>query len=224
MHLPKPALLSLLALPSVLAHPALTLRSAEEAITPFDATETGIRWTGKIFVSDAEPTELYGSAEDIYNQIHTLNPDYDPDVVNPDPVEVRDVLLGKRAETRGCGVTATGSWENLQEASQFLRGLGSQCAAPAKDCRRMTCKNTSATYLCSEGNAVSERCGTLADMVSDIIRNCCGPAVTYGQKSGHVYKDRVYSVWAGYGNCNHASTTRPTQYPHGSNGGPNGSC
>ncbi|KAK4177098.1 hypothetical protein QBC36DRAFT_300548 [Triangularia setosa] len=221
MQLPKSILLSL-AIPSVLAHPGLATARSEN-ITPFDATQTGIQWTGKIFLTDAEPTVLYGTAEDIYGQIHALNPDYDPDVVNPDPIAARDRLLGKRAETLNCRSMATGGFHNLEDAYRYLNGLGSQCAAPAKACRRMTCKNTSATYLCSEGNPISESCRSLADMVIRVVKNCCGSGVV-GPKSGSVYRDRTFSVWAGYGNCNHATTTRPTDYPHGSDGGPNRAC
>ncbi|KAK4222859.1 hypothetical protein QBC38DRAFT_66394 [Podospora fimiseda] len=227
--LPKSVLLALVAaLPTMTMAAALPAEDVPAELPA--ATFEGITWTGKIFRDDLEPTVLHGDADAIYNQIMALNPEYVASEVNPDPEEDVLAALSKRAQVRTCKVMATGYRNDLMEAESRLRSLGSNCGAPAKQCRRMTCQNTSATYICSEANDVSVKCNSLASLVQSIHQGCCtgrmdnNPEYPFGSgKSGHIYNDRVWSVWVGYGNCNHGSDSRPTQYPYpgGSN---NGQC
>ncbi|KAK4222952.1 hypothetical protein QBC38DRAFT_488779 [Podospora fimiseda] len=226
--LPKSVLLALVAaLPTMTMAAALPAEDVPAELPA--AVFEGITWTGKIFKDDVEPTVLHGDANEIYDQIMALNPKYVSSEVNPDPEEdVVAALLSKRAQVRTCKVMATGYKNDLIEAENRLRSLGSNCGAPAKQCRRMTCENTSATYICSEANDVSVKCNSLGSLVQSIHNNCCtgktssDPAASFGTgKSGHIYNDRLWSVWVGYGNCNHGSDSRPTQYPYpgGSNNG-----
>jgi hypothetical protein len=56
--------------------------------------------------------------------------------------------LEKRGETRTCGTMATGTLERSIQAQSDLKKLGGSCGAPANSCRRMTCKDNTATYIC----------------------------------------------------------------------------
>lgn len=55
-------------------------------------------------------------------------------------------------------------------------------------------------------------CSTAGHMVNDIVQNCCQ---NYrAGRSGHIYVNRDYSIWLGYGNCSHANTDGPHTYPY----------
>jgi hypothetical protein len=58
-------------------------------------------------------------------------------------------------------------------------------------------------------------------MVDDIMLNCC-QGYRAG-RSGHIYMNRDYSIWLGYGNCGHASNRGPSTYPY-PGGNVNPSC
>ncbi len=49
-------------------------------------------------------------------------------------------------------------------------------------------------------------------MVNDILLNCCNGYRT--GKSGYIYMNREYSIWVGYGNCNHTTNVFPQTYPY----------
>ncbi|KAK4172836.1 hypothetical protein QBC36DRAFT_196048 [Triangularia setosa] len=211
MVLPKSVLLALLVTPKVLAA-LLSPTSAGPDVN------TGITWTGRIFKNDKDVTTLTGDATDILAKILAINPDYDASEIAPD--DTTAALLDKRADYRTCAVMATGNLNELIWASDDLKKLGQNCSTPKRDCRRMTCRDTTATYICSElDTSVSIPCRDAGDLVDNILRNCC--TGYRSGKAGHIYRDNRVSIWAGYGNCNHAATTRPTYYgyPGGSNNG-----
>jgi hypothetical protein len=83
--------------------------------------------------------------QDIYAQILARNPDYVAAEVSPEDAVA---TLEKRGETRTCGTMATGTLERSIEAGNDLRKLGGNCGAPRSACRRMTCKDTTASYIC----------------------------------------------------------------------------
>jgi hypothetical protein len=58
-------------------------------------------------------------------------------------------------------------------------------------------------------------------MVGDIQLNCC-QGYRAG-RSGYIYMNWEYSIWVGYGNCNHASSVYPNTYPY-PGGQVNGLC
>ncbi|PGG95743.1 hypothetical protein AJ79_09896 [Helicocarpus griseus UAMH5409] len=77
-------------------------------------------------------------------------------------------------------------------------------------------------HLTEFDDGTSVPCAMVAGNVAEIIRNCC----TLSQKgvSGHYYpQSRDYSVWVGYGNCNHSPKTYPHTYAY-PGGSPNGLC
>lgn len=57
-------------------------------------------------------------------------------------------MLEKRGESRTCGAIAVGTLERSIEAAKYLKKLGGSCGAPSRACRRMTCKDTTASYIC----------------------------------------------------------------------------
>jgi hypothetical protein len=63
-------------------------------------------------------------------------------------------------------------------------------------------------------------CDWAANSISEVVDYCCQGDMA--AKSGSVYTDK-YSVWAGYGNCNHPSGSRPTNYGY-PGGNVNGLC
>ncbi|KAK4220648.1 hypothetical protein QBC38DRAFT_525498 [Podospora fimiseda] len=209
----------------VAALPTVVMAAALPEL-PHDVSEGGIKWTGKIFKDDKKPTVLYGEIEDILDQILALNPNYVASEVNPDP-ETAQSALQRRVETLTCATMATGGQYDITAGADHLVSVGAQCETPAKQCRRMTCKNTTGSYLCSEGNNISLSCNSLARIVRRVNTDCCNGKDKYGSnssgKSGHIYNDRIWSVWVGYGNCGHSSSSRPTDYPY-PGGSPNGVC
>jgi hypothetical protein len=174
--------------------------------------------------------------QDIYARILAINPDYVASEIAPEDAAA---ALQKRGETRTCGTMATGDHEHVIKAASDLKKLGQQCGAPAKACRRMTCQDTTASYICSvclfflrcpfttyrrrrldsadfapqeKTAAVSIPCKDAGRMVNDILLNCCNGY--RAGKSGHIYMNRDYSIWVGYGNCNHATNVFPHTYPY----------
>ncbi|KAK4165210.1 hypothetical protein QBC43DRAFT_343917 [Cladorrhinum sp. PSN259] len=107
-----------------------------------------------IFKTDTKPTVLYGELDQILEQILARNPAFVGSEVNPDPEDALSAL-SKRAEVLTCAVMATGQGREMEWADSRLISVGGNCGAPAKQCRRMTCKNTTGTYICSEGSDVS---------------------------------------------------------------------
>ncbi|KEZ44032.1 hypothetical protein SAPIO_CDS3760 [Scedosporium apiospermum] len=182
---------------------------------------SGMQWTGNIFEGE-EPITLYGTAEQIYDAIIKANPNFSGADVSDAEARItpRDILT-KRNQL-SCAVMATAGHYDAKNAGNYLRSLRGMCGAPNKECRRMTCQNTSASYICSEfSDGTSIFCATAADQVYWIEGTCCknGNGV-----SGHSYADnRDYSVWLGYGNCGHSSSSRPSSYPY-PGGSPNGLC
>ncbi|KAK4185437.1 hypothetical protein QBC35DRAFT_465560 [Podospora australis] len=197
-----------------ICHPAVL----GAALSPFarDGTEPtiGIKWTGRIFKTDAEPRVLEGEAEEILNQILAINPDYVAERVNPEYVpKDSNNDLTRRAETRGCAVMATGSKGDVDNAIRHLNSIGGLCQTPSRQCTRMTCSQTTGTYICSEtSNVASVYCSVAGGWVRNIHDNCCSSS-TAGL-SGHIYQDRIQSVWVGYANCGHAASKRPTDYSY----------
>lgn len=57
--------------------------------------------------------------------------------------------------------------------------------------------------------------------MNNIMLNCCQGYRAGG--SGHIYQDGRYSIWLGYGNCNHATNVFPHTYPY-PGGNVNGGC
>jgi hypothetical protein len=156
--LTKSILLAFAAVPAVLG-------AALSPITEAADVDSGITWTGRIFKTDKDVTTLHGDAsvscdstsyqkpihpltktQDIYAQILAINPDYVASEIAPEDAAS---ALAKRGETRTCGTMAVGNNERVIQAAGDLKKLGQQCGAPAKSCRRMTCKDTTATYICS---------------------------------------------------------------------------
>ncbi|KAJ2898988.1 hypothetical protein MKZ38_003557 [Zalerion maritima] len=80
------------------------------------------------------------SADDgaIYDGIISANPDYSPEV-SADALHAgtaaRNALAKRNAS---CAVMATGDRYDLGDAKRYLDGLGRNCGAGARDCRRMT--------------------------------------------------------------------------------------
>ncbi|KAK0663016.1 hypothetical protein QBC41DRAFT_234704 [Cercophora samala] len=212
MVLPKSVLLTLAAIPCVLA-------AVASPRAPDVDADDGMTWTGRIFKTDEELTEIHGTATEILAKILAINPEYNAAEISPE-----DALdaLERRAEVLTCATMATGDLERAITAANDLQKLGQNCGAPAKACRRMTCQNTTASYICSETNsAVSISCHTAGRQVRHIHLNCCNG--WHAGKSGHIYQDGQYSIWLGYGNCNHATNVYPHTYPY-PGGNVNGEC
>ncbi|KAK4160205.1 hypothetical protein QBC43DRAFT_293254 [Cladorrhinum sp. PSN259] len=218
--LPKSLLFALVA-----ALPTVTMAAAVPEL-PQDASEGGLKWTGKIFKTDTEPTVLHGEIGQVLEQILALNPDYVASEVNPEPEEDAVAALSKRAEILTCATMATGEGRDINAGADHLLSVGGNCETPAKSCRRMTCNHTTASYLCSEGNPISVKCNSLSRVVRRVRTDCCNGSPPGGGgsgRSGYIYNDRIWSVWVGYGNCNHATNSRPSGYPY-PGGSPNGLC
>ncbi|KAK3995943.1 hypothetical protein QBC44DRAFT_365917 [Cladorrhinum sp. PSN332] len=196
----------------------------------------GIKWTGVIFPGEPA-TELWGTVEEIYEQVLALNPNYVaqpieneaktiPSLSLPDrhaknnntTTTTPDNLLMKR-DTLNCGASAmaTGYIWDLRNQVSYHWNLGGYCQAPANQCRRTACHATTATYLCGEyGNAANVPCRDVAYYVDVIINTCCN--ISNG-RSGSYYTN-TFSVWAGYGDCWHPVNNWPSYYyyPGGNNG------
>ncbi|KAK4671479.1 hypothetical protein QC764_606200 [Podospora pseudoanserina] len=212
MVLPKSILFALAAIPCVLA-------AVASPRAPDLDLDDGMTWTGRIFKTDTEVTELHGTATEILAQILAINPEYNAAEIAPeDALEA----LEKRAEVLTCGTMATGDLDRSITAANDLKKLGQNCGAPSKRCRRMTCQSTTASYICSENSSdVSIPCSTAGRQVNHIILNCCRGY--RAGRSGHIYQDGRYSIWLGYGNCNHATNVFPHTYPY-PGGNVNGGC
>ncbi|KXX75361.1 hypothetical protein MMYC01_207875 [Madurella mycetomatis] len=196
--------------------------------------ELELEWTGRIFKDDAEETTLYGDAETIYRKILALNPEYVAEDINPIDSSfdsqnitieaVDDFGIAKRqqdGDVLSCGhVMATGDHGNIRSAGSYLRGIGGTCRAPVADCRRMTCQNTTGTYLCGETKAAAISCHEAGNLVQAVFVNCCRGG---GSAAAHIYRKRDLSIWVGYANCNHSPKKRPTDYPY-PGGRVNGNC
>ncbi|KAK0654002.1 hypothetical protein QBC41DRAFT_377703 [Cercophora samala] len=216
---------------------------------PFDSTNStslnpdngyGIKWTGVITPGQPK-TSLFGTIDEIYERILAINPNY-----VAQPLDESDLALlatpwnspetsklAARQRSRyldnipnpRCRVMATGNSRSLSYQIEQLEYIGGICEAPKDACRRVGCKSTTAGYLCGEnGSPAVVACTDVSRRMDKIKRGCCSVIFDIGGKpvSGNI-KHANYSVWAGYGNCNHGIDSSPSKYPY-PGGGVNGKC
>ncbi|KAK3986580.1 hypothetical protein QBC44DRAFT_247869 [Cladorrhinum sp. PSN332] len=214
----------LFAMPSFVLQAIATPAEVGDATAFASSTDQGygIKWTGVIVPGEAE-TELWGYVDEIYASILAINPDYVAQPINytsdaggseSNNLEKRDV---------SCATMATGDKTELGvKQNNYLRTVGGFCASPKDRCRRTACGGTSATYICGEnGNSISVPCVEVAQKLSLIVNGCCAAKGRKGVSG--TWTTYAWKVWAGYGNCNHASETWPSNYPY-PGGSPNGIC
>jgi len=104
--------------------------------------------------------------------------------------------------------------------------LGGNCGVGGGlgTCVRMRCRSTSAAYLCAESSSsVTKSCAEIANKLTRIFENCCDYSSGISGHRYHLDENPKYSVWIGYGNCNHPVTRGPSTYPY-PGGSPNGLC
>ncbi|KAK0615285.1 hypothetical protein B0T17DRAFT_657485 [Bombardia bombarda] len=158
-------------------------------------------------------------------------------ITNPTSM-VRDLPLWRRnATTPGgsdlsrldlvCGTFSTGDRNRLYDL--IFHDIGVQnraCTTPAKMCRRHSCKDTSAIYVCNDNDFdIAPNCMyDVARLAVYPYDNCCRGTNPRKGMSGQQFSNQGWNVIIGYGNCNHdKDQDRPSKGPNGDLG-PNGPC
>ncbi|KAK4200171.1 hypothetical protein QBC40DRAFT_254275 [Triangularia verruculosa] len=218
----------------------LALVTATTTISLASATNTslvysdgyGIKWTGVIIAGEPK-AELYGTVDEIFEQILAINPSYiaqpldetdkarlaSPVYKEGDPAKHKLTARQQKYHnipTPTCRVMATGNSRSLDRLISRLEYLGGVCEAPQNACRRVGCWYTTAGYLCGEnGHAAVVACTDVSRRMEAIKNGCC--PLLWDPKgrpiSGHIYHEK-YSIWAGYGNCNHGEDRTPSFYTY----------
>ncbi|CAI4214335.1 unnamed protein product [Parascedosporium putredinis] len=180
-----------------LANPVVTSRSqaAEAEIETLSQDDgVGIEWTGSIFPGE-DPVTLYGTVEVILAAILALNPNYQPDPLSTSS----DISSGSEP-----------SWElsiGNESASDIEKR---QAVTYSVGCAPMATALKPGMGEFNDGTSIP--CRDAAVMLTWMHDRCC--RYSFGI-SAHVYPShRDYSVWLGYGNCNHAVNRRPSTYPY----------
>ncbi|KAK4180782.1 hypothetical protein QBC36DRAFT_228920 [Triangularia setosa] len=198
----------------------------------------GIKWTG-VIIPGQPKAELFGIVDEIYEQILAINPNYVAQPLDESDLARLTSPLDKPETAKltarqsyldnipkpTCRVMATGNTRTLDRHINNLEYIGGICEAPRNACRRVGCWKTTGGYLCGEnGNAAVVACTDVSRRLEKIKKSCCPQVWDVGGRpvSGHIYQS-TYSVWAGYGNCNHEADSRPSHYPY-PGGGINGIC
>ena len=177
-----------------------------------------IVWTG--IIKEREYT-LHGDARSVLRRIRSIDPDYVANYTDPNGRE-----LEKRTSTLICGNYATASYSTIGSGAggliKDLALLGGTCAVPAgqHSCSRISCRDTSAIYLCNDNeNEIAPSCNDLSKYASAISNACSGSSSS--AFSGQQFNDDdVYNVVVAYGNCNDYPNVAPSDY---NSPGPNGS-
>ncbi|KAK4194156.1 hypothetical protein QBC40DRAFT_260298 [Triangularia verruculosa] len=211
---------------------------------------SGMLWRGSIFPGEEEVV-LQGSVIEIWDQIYSLNPDFEPPNAEPENqakpgavheaedgwepypwTNVQGFTKSSDGNYRGhipndwkfnslkCAPMAMGSMTDITRNVDILSTLPGKCGAPSKACRRMACVNTSALYFCNDlETQLDVDCSQAAEFLQQIMNNCCPNQRT---SSGLTRSKEGFSVWLGYGNCNHSPDVPPSEYKLG--GGNNKKC
>ncbi|KAK1834438.1 hypothetical protein QBC39DRAFT_369334 [Podospora conica] len=100
------------------------------------------------------------------------------------------------------------------------------CATPARTCRKIVCRNTSAVYICNDNDHdVNPTCTDVAAEAMKIVDNCCGGGSYKAGLSGQRFTEAGYNVVVAFGNCQHGiDSDNPGMGPAEDPWGPNGSC
>jgi hypothetical protein len=95
--------------------------------------------------------------QDIYEAIISVNPNYTAEINDKDlPLALRNKIEADKLSARNttaaassyaCGVFKTGNANDIADGQNHLASLGGTCGASGTSCARMTCKNTSGTYV-----------------------------------------------------------------------------
>ncbi|KAH8587773.1 hypothetical protein B0O99DRAFT_677837, partial [Bisporella sp. PMI_857] len=198
--------LSMLACTIATSPPNLSLRDTGELLTEEEFLLSDdidgiapMEFTGPITPGGPEFT-LFGTAEDILNQIHELNPSYDvwafpeyaadleakgftrDDLTSSENLARSQAFnltayggLEKRVEGVNCGIGQwVGQWFQCINAMTNLINLGSAwCRAPAKKCARMGCSHSCGMWLCSKMEKEKKvHCGDIAHDINVIANEC----------------------------------------------------
>ncbi|UKZ52872.1 hypothetical protein TrVGV298_006659 [Trichoderma virens] len=114
-------------------------------------------WTGQVKAGEDNVT-LSGTAEEIYNQIIAINPDYDSQLGVKSGREASDTVPHIRGDpintsSRNCNVFKETYQINVYDGINYLYAIGNGgCTAPAGwgGCIRTTCNNNAAIFLCND--------------------------------------------------------------------------
>ncbi|KAK4171800.1 hypothetical protein QBC36DRAFT_248905 [Triangularia setosa] len=203
----------------------------------------GILWRGSIFPGGPK-VKLQGSVHEICDQIYIRNPDFQPltgyfkkhgttnnvskredpwewdntltnvqGIAGPDHFYQGHIPANWKYNSLKCAPMAMGYMPDIRRNSAILSSLPGKCGAPANSCRRMMCEQTTALYFCNDlDTQLDVDCSEAAEYVKQIWDNCCMRQMT---TSGLTRSKEGFSIWVGYGNCNHDADVPPWEYKIG---------
>lgn len=161
--------------------------------------------------------------QDIWNQVQSLNPDFDPFV--PPPDSVTTLTPNKPEGPLLCGDTlrmATGSFFDARRLMEFLFGLGGSWSIEPSQCIRLGCTANTGLYWCNDNAWQIATLGMeLYWELDRVLGLCCkfsqqkGPFNALGGVASFPdsHSQAAFSrVVLGYADCHDPVDTEPLDY------------
>ncbi|KAI1395393.1 hypothetical protein F4819DRAFT_194498 [Hypoxylon fuscum] len=170
----------------------LTAAVTSAALPTEDSTQkatklatTKITWTGQVKHGEAN-VSITGTAEEIYNQIIVINPNYGNELgwnSHHSSVKRRELeLIEKRATTSNDWTCAYGNdviAESVGVGIRYLYSIANgDCSAPpgspgAGGCTVSSCNSGAGIFLCNDSsNELHTACLVVADNAVEVLINC----------------------------------------------------
>lgn len=110
---------------------------------------------GPVFTNGTNVT-FEGTAEQFYNYVRELNPNYDVDFADILATQAAENVKSKRANLYQCELNKAylADVGSIGEGIRYLHGVTASCSAPAHTCTRPSCSYNSAILLCDDVSQV----------------------------------------------------------------------
>ncbi|KAJ2890537.1 uncharacterized protein MKZ38_001721 [Zalerion maritima] len=134
----------------------------------------GLSFVGPAFRGGSNLT-LYGTPESIYSQLLSINPNYDADMQDLEPVDGSSTPADapEGGFVRGdqdrwpilhCNHARRADYKRVKQGIKYLRKIKGECYLPAKRCARLSCSWESAIWWCSNlDKKQSNQCRWIGD-------------------------------------------------------------
>ncbi|KAI1387616.1 uncharacterized protein F4822DRAFT_430363 [Hypoxylon trugodes] len=184
---------------------ALPADNSAREVTSLTASK--LTWTGQ--VKRGEPAVSFtGTAEEIYNQIIEINPNYDSELGLDSAdakVKRRDLKpIAKRATTSSDWTCAYGNNVNAESVGVGVRYLYSiangDCSAPPGSpgnggCTASSCNSGAGIFLCNDSsNTLHNACTIVADNAVEVLINCQSTTYNGGSSWTSYTHGQIFSL------------------------------
>ncbi|KAH8901145.1 hypothetical protein GQ53DRAFT_740248 [Thozetella sp. PMI_491] len=184
---------------------------AQDAAATDLLTSSPLKWTGQIHLDQA-PVTLEGTAQEIYEKIISINPNYDEELgleSSNATLAARDLGLEKRrAPTSSDFTCGYGNYVGALPIGlgiQYLYKIGNaDCVAPAGKpgaggCSRVSCSDNSGIWLCNDQSFETHiPCTLIADNAVEILIQCQYTNYAGGNTWNSFVRGQIFSTDRGW--------------------------